>query len=108
AKCGSKLVVRHGRYGKFYACSRYPECKYIKPNLRYVKDKFCPLDNGRLVVRFSKTGKRFYGCENYPNCKHVQWALNVEPAPVKTENTQEKVEKPAAMKTIKKTKAKKK
>lgn len=79
AKCGSKLVARHGRYGKFFACSRYPDCKYIKPNLRYVNNHFCPLDNGRLVVRYSKAGKRFYGCENYPNCKHVQWALNVDP-----------------------------
>lgn len=113
AKCGSKLVARHGRYGKFYACSRYPDCKYIKPNLRYVKDKFCPLDNGRLVVRYSRAGKRFYGCENYPNCKHVQWALNVEPVdpskqPAKKETTEtklktvKKVTKKATKKTTKK------
>ncbi len=78
-KCGGDLVVRFGKYGKFYACSNYPKCKYIKPNLRYVEKHFCPLDNGRLVVRYSKTGKRFYGCENYPACKHVQWALNIQP-----------------------------
>lgn len=76
---GGKLVVRFGKYGKFYACGNYPKCKYIKPNLRYVDKYFCPLDNGRLVVRYSKTGKRFYGCENYPTCKHVQWALNIPP-----------------------------
>ena len=77
-KCGGALIARFGKYGKFFACSNYPKCKYIKPNLRYVKGYQCPLDNGRLVVRFSKKGKRFYGCENYPKCKHVQWALNIE------------------------------
>ncbi len=90
-KCGGDLVVRFGKYGKFYACGNYPKCKYIKPNLRYVEKYFCPLDNGRLVVRYSKAGKRFYGCENYPTCKHVQWALNITPKdsakePVKDEN----------------------
>jgi len=78
-KCGSDLVARFGKYGKFFACVGYPKCKYIKPNLRYVKDYFCPDCKGRLVVRYSKTGKRFYGCENYPTCKHVRWALNVIP-----------------------------
>ncbi len=119
-KCGSALVARHGKYGKFYACSKYPECKYIKPNLRYVKDKFCPLDNGRLVVRFSKTGKRFYGCENYPTCKHVQWALNVEPkapgtapvaatsAPAVAKPVKKKVVKKTVKKTTKKASTKKK
>ncbi len=120
-KCGSALVARHGKYGKFYACSRYPECKYIKPNLRYVKDKFCPLDNGKLVVRYSKTGKRFYGCENYPTCKHVQWALNVEPKapstatatattaqPVVEKPAKKKVAKKVVKKTVKKTSSKKK
>lgn len=78
-KCGSDLVARFGKYGKFFACVGYPTCKYIKPNLRYVKDYFCPECKGRLVVRYSKKGKRFYGCENYPTCKHVQWALIIDP-----------------------------
>src|SRR3990167_10836526 len=51
-KCGGALIARFGKYGKFFACSNYPKCKYIKPNLRYVKGYQCPLDNGRLVVRF--------------------------------------------------------
>ncbi len=118
-KCGSKLVARFGKYGKFFACSQYPTCKYIKPNLRYVNNYFCPLDNGRLVVRYSKRGKRFYGCENYPTCKHVQWALNVESTAPKasgestsanvTENKEvKKSTKKVAKKTTKKKVAKKK
>jgi len=75
-KCGSELVARYGKFGKFYACKGYPNCKYIKPNLRFVEGHMCPLCQGRLVVRYSKTGKRFYGCEKFPECKHVQWALN--------------------------------
>ena len=83
---GGAVVVRFGKYGKFFACSNYPKCKYVKPNLRYVKGYQCPLDNGRLVVRYSKKGKRFYGCENYPKCKHVQWALNIPPKNSAKEN----------------------
>jgi len=82
-KCGSDLIARYGKYGKFYACKGYPACKYIKPNLRYVDKYFCPLCKGRIVMRYSRTGKRFYGCENYPDCKHVQWALNIPEKVVK-------------------------
>ncbi len=71
--CGSDLVVRYSRFGKFMACSRYPDCKFTKPFLRFVANKFCPLDNGRIVIRFTKTRKRFYGCENYPKCKYSAW-----------------------------------
>lgn len=76
-KCSSDLIARYGKYGKFYACSGYPDCKYIKPNLTFVKGYNCPECKGQLVVRYSKKGRRFYGCENYPECKHVQWALKV-------------------------------
>jgi len=74
-KCGSDLIARFGKYGKFYACRAYPKCKYIKANLHFVKNSVCPECKGRLVVRFSKKGRRFYGCENYPKCKHMQWTL---------------------------------
>lgn len=76
-QCGSDLIARFGKYGKFYACKSFPKCKYIKPNLHFVKGYNCPECNGQLVVRYSKKGKRFYGCENYPKCKHIQWALKV-------------------------------
>jgi DNA topoisomerase-1 len=98
AKCGSDLVARFGKYGKFYACTRYPDCKYIKPNLRYVKNHTCPLCNGRLVVRYSKKGKKFYGCENYPTCKHVQWALLPQKTPDAAAVAAEQVVSPTPVK----------
>lgn len=81
--CGGVLIARFGKYGKFYACKTFPKCKYIKPNLHFVKGYACPECKGQLVVRYSKKGKRFYGCENYPKCKHVQWALKVAETPKK-------------------------
>lgn len=77
-QCGSDLVARHGKYGKFYSCRAYPTCKYIKPNLRFVEGYNCPLCGKRIVMRFSKTGKRFYGCEGYPECKHISWVLGAK------------------------------
>ncbi len=105
-KCGSDLVARYGKYGKFYACKGYPDCKYIKPNLRYVNGYNCPECNGRLVIRYSRAGKRFYGCENYPTCKHVQWALKVDEKPATAKAAEGEVKEPvkAAKKTTKKRK----
>lgn len=75
-KCGAPLVVRYSRYGKFLACSKFPECRFTKPFLHFVEGKLCPECNkGRIVIRFTKTKKRFYGCENYPNCKYSAWKL---------------------------------
>ena len=78
-KCGADLVARYGKFGKFYACKAYPTCKYIKPNLRFVDGYSCPLCSNRIVMRYSKTGKRFYGCEAYPTCKHISWVLGPKP-----------------------------
>lgn len=75
-QCGNKLMVRYGKFGKFIACSNYPTCKYIKPNLKFVPNQFCPDCGGRITVKYAhKTRKRFYGCENYPTCKFVKFAL---------------------------------
>ena len=75
SSCGSKLVVRYSRYGKFMACSRYPHCKFTKSFLKAVKNKKCPLCGGDIVVKFTKSRKRFYGCSTYPNCKYSSWTL---------------------------------
>lgn len=83
-KCGSNLTVRFSKFGKFMACTKYPECKFTKPFLHYVEGKFCPECKGRLVVRFTKTRKKFYGCENYPTCKYSAWNLKQGEAPAKT------------------------
>ncbi len=68
-KCQSELIERKGPYGIFIACSNYPKCKYIKPEVTGVK---CPLEKcgGDIVARMSKRGK-FYGCSNYPKCKFI-------------------------------------
>ncbi len=75
-QCGSKLVVRYSKFGKFLACSAFPKCKFTKPFLKVVSGKKCPQCGGDIVVRFSKSRKRFYGCSNYPNCKFSVWRLN--------------------------------
>ena len=69
-KCGSPMLIKSGRYGKFLACSRYPECKNTKPISTGIK---CPKDGGDLVERRSKKGKPFWSCSNYPECKFATW-----------------------------------
>ncbi len=73
--CQSNLVIRYSKFGKFLACSKYPNCKFTKPFLKYVSGKNCPECNGKLAIRFTRTRKRFYGCENYPKCKYSTWKL---------------------------------
>jgi len=72
-KCGEPMVVKYGRYGKFLACSAYPDCENTKPYL--VKtDVNCPeCDDGELVERKSKKGRKFYGCSSYPDCEFLVW-----------------------------------
>ena len=80
-KCDNKLVVKHGRYGEFTACSNYPDCKFIKQKEVGVT---CPEDDckGQVVERRSRRGKLFYGCSNYPDCEFTSWYLPVaEPCP---------------------------
>jgi len=76
-KCEKPLVIKFGRYGKFVACSGYPECKYTKPFLVKIGVK-CPQCGGEIVERLSKKKRTFYGCSNYPNCK---FAINLKPLP---------------------------
>ena len=69
-KCDSNLVVKHGRFGEFTACSSYPECRYVKLAPTGVK---CPRDGGEIVERKSRRGKVFFGCSNYPDCDFTLW-----------------------------------
>ncbi len=73
--CGKPMVIKNGRYGKFEACSGYPECKYIKPKekLLQVEVCICPKCGGMIVERKTKKGKIFYGCGNFPKCKVAVW-----------------------------------
>ena len=67
-KCGRKMVVKTGRFGKFLACPGYPECKNTKPVPEDEVKQPCPKCGGKLVKKISKKGKKFYGCSNYPEC----------------------------------------
>ena len=69
-KCGSPMVIKSGKYGKFLACSRYPECKNTKSLSIGIK---CPKDVGDIVEKRSKKGKPFWSCSNYPECKFATW-----------------------------------
>ena len=71
--CGRPMVVKYGRYGKFLACSGYPECKNTKPYL--IKTGVdCPeCEDGEIIERTSKKGRTFYGCSNYPDCNFMSW-----------------------------------
>ncbi|MFP4199714.1 MAG: DNA topoisomerase, partial [Halanaerobium sp.] len=77
-KCGKPMVVKHGRYGKFLACSGYPECKNTKPFLIKTGVKCPKCEDGELVERKSKKGRKFYGCSNYPDCEFLVWDKPVE------------------------------
>lgn len=71
--CGAPMVVKMGRYGKFYACSRFPECRNTKA---IIKDTgiTCPkCGQGTVVERKSKKNSVFYGCSRYPDCDFVSW-----------------------------------
>jgi DNA topoisomerase-1 len=69
-KCSSPMVIKTGRFGKFLACSAYPECKTTKPIPLGVK---CPQDAGDLAQKRTKKGRTFYACSNYPKCEFAIW-----------------------------------
>ncbi len=70
--CGKELVIRYGRYGKFIACSGFPECRHTEPWLEKI-GVTCPKDGGDIVERKTRKGRIFYGCNNYPNCDFTSW-----------------------------------
>jgi len=81
-KCGSKMVIKYGKYGPFLACSNYPNCSNIKkiPKQSTELEIPCPkcgkTEGGKIVVRKTKTKKRtFYGCSRWPKCDFMSWKL---------------------------------
>lgn len=71
--CGSNMVIKYGRFGKFMACKNYPECKNTKPLVNKVGVKCPKCKEGDIILRKSKKGKAFYGCSNYPECDFISW-----------------------------------
>ena len=72
--CGGEMVIRKGRYGSFYACAKYPECKSTKP---ITKDTnvLCPICGSKIVIKHGKNKTVFYSCEKYPECKFSSWDI---------------------------------
>jgi len=70
-KCGTNLVLRHGRFGEFISCGNYPDCRYIKPDETGVNCPQC--EEGNLVGRKSRKGRVFYACDRYPDCNFTLW-----------------------------------
>ena len=71
--CGKPMVIKQGRFGKFIACSGYPDCRNTKPIVVKVDGVSCPSCGKDIIMRRSKKGKVFYGCSGYPDCRQVFW-----------------------------------
>ena len=71
-QCGRPLLIKMGRFGKFVACSGFPECRYTE-SINEIVDAKCPRCGGDIVALRTKKGRRFYGCKNYPDCDFKSW-----------------------------------
>ncbi len=71
-KCGSDMVLRTGKFGSFYACSRYPECKFTKARVRELGVN-CPKCEAKIVTKYGRNRTVFYSCERYPECDFSSW-----------------------------------
>ena len=71
-QCGKPMLIKMGRFGKFAACSGFPECRYTE-SINEVVDAKCPDCGGDIVALRTKKGRRFYGCKNYPQCDFKSW-----------------------------------
>ena len=71
-KCGRHMVLKYGRYGKFYACPGFPECRNAKPYFEGTGVS-CPQCGGEVQIKKTKKGRIYYGCENNPECDFMSW-----------------------------------
>lgn len=72
-ECGSPMVYKLGRYGKFMACSNFPDCRNTKAIIKEIGVPCPSCETGQIVERKSKTKRLFYGCNQYPTCEFVSW-----------------------------------
>jgi DNA topoisomerase-1 len=75
--CGKPLVIKIGRYGKFLACSGFPECTNTRKIVQETSG-VCPLCGEKIILKKSKKGRSFYGCSGYPDCNFMTWNLPTE------------------------------
>ncbi len=71
--CGAPMVIKMGRFGKFYACSRFPDCRNTQAIVKQIGVKCPKCERGQIVERKSKRNRTFYGCNRYPECDFVSW-----------------------------------
>ncbi len=88
-KCGKGMLIKYGRFGKFMACSDYPECKTTKslkapPQEIGMKCPTCGDKGGEVIIRRTKRGKIFFGCNRYPDCDFASWTNPLEPQETKS------------------------
>jgi DNA topoisomerase-1 len=72
-KCGGKMKLKEGRFGKFLACENYPKCKNTKTIVTDTKVKCPDCGEGTIIERRTKRGRTFWGCSRYPKCKYATW-----------------------------------
>ncbi|MDA7025875.1 type I DNA topoisomerase [Bacillus sp. CLL-7-23] len=77
-ECGHPMVYKLGRYGKFMACSNFPDCRNTKPIVKEIGVKCPSCKTGNIVERKSKKRRIFYGCDRYPECEFVSWDKPLE------------------------------
>jgi DNA topoisomerase-1 len=70
--CGAPMAVKHGRFGSFLGCTKFPECRTTRPITKEI-GVACPLCEKPVVERKTKTGRMFYGCSDYPTCNFISW-----------------------------------
>jgi DNA topoisomerase I len=82
-KCGSPLLFREGRYGRFIGCSNFPKCRHTEQILVKVGVKCPDCGDGDLIEKKTRRGRVFYGCSNYPECEWTSWKRPLpQPCPV--------------------------
>ncbi|HSK67630.1 MAG TPA: type I DNA topoisomerase [Candidatus Limnocylindria bacterium] len=72
--CGAMMVYKMGRFGRFLACPRFPECRSTKPVVVRIEAP-CPVCGAGLLEKTTRKGRKFYGCERYPDCDFTSWDL---------------------------------
>ena len=72
-KCGHPMVIKLGRFGKFYACSNFPECHHTQAIVKDIGITCPTCGKGKVIERKSKKNRIFYGCDRYPECEFVSW-----------------------------------
>jgi len=72
-KCGRNMKIKLGRFGKFLACSGYPDCKNTKPIFETL-DVACPQCGSKILIKKTRKGKKYYICEKNPECKFISWS----------------------------------